>query len=242
MSTNYRIKGFTLIELLVVIAIIAILAAILFPVFARARENARRASCMSNLKQIGLGFMQYTQDYDEEFPPALYCGVWSSDYSSRTIDTDPSKPSGVYKVSSGGTANHWVSWMDAIYPYIKSTQIFRCPSTTGAATTPSYGYNRLIGLPTACKGGIALAQIQRPSEVILSMDYHFNYVVYANAVDYCGTFQTSSTYFPLAFPHFEGAVMNFADGHAKWYLHNSPVICKPGVTETNQPAWNPALP
>jgi prepilin-type N-terminal cleavage/methylation domain-containing protein len=63
------IGGFTLIELLVVIAIIAILAAILFPVFARARENARRASCQSNLKQIGLGIMQYTQDYDERMPP-----------------------------------------------------------------------------------------------------------------------------------------------------------------------------
>jgi prepilin-type N-terminal cleavage/methylation domain-containing protein len=61
-------SGFTLIELLVVIAIIAILAAILFPVFARARENARRASCASNLKQISLGLMQYSQDYDERFP------------------------------------------------------------------------------------------------------------------------------------------------------------------------------
>ena len=62
--------GFTLIELLVVIAIISILAAILFPVFARARENARRSSCMSNMKQMGIGLMQYTQDYDEMFPPA----------------------------------------------------------------------------------------------------------------------------------------------------------------------------
>src|SRR6188472_4028670 len=61
-------SGFTLIELLVVIAIIAILASILFPVFARARENARRSSCQSNLKQIGLGIMQYTQDYDEKYP------------------------------------------------------------------------------------------------------------------------------------------------------------------------------
>src|SRR4028119_1194142 len=65
-------QGFTLIELLVVIAIIAILAAILFPVFARARESARKASCLSNLKQIGLGIMQYQQDYDEKFPMLHY--------------------------------------------------------------------------------------------------------------------------------------------------------------------------
>src|ERR1035437_1858197 len=65
------LRGFTLIELLVVIAIIAILAAILFPVFAKARENARRASCMSQLKQLGLGMMQYTQDSDEAYPAGL---------------------------------------------------------------------------------------------------------------------------------------------------------------------------
>src|SRR6218665_2214986 len=74
MGTQPKMKrhGFTLIELLVVIAIIAILAAILFPVFARARENARRSACQSNLKQIGLGIMQYTQDYDERYPIRYY--------------------------------------------------------------------------------------------------------------------------------------------------------------------------
>ena len=93
-------SAFTLIELLVVIAIIAILAAILFPVFARARENARRASCSSNLKQIALGVFQYTQDYDEKMPPR----------------------------SSGAG-----SWRVLTQPYLKSTQIFSCPSNPNNA-------------------------------------------------------------------------------------------------------------
>jgi prepilin-type N-terminal cleavage/methylation domain-containing protein/prepilin-type processing-associated H-X9-DG protein len=98
-------KGFTLIELLVVIAIIAILAAILFPVFARARENARRASCQSNLKQIGLGLMQYTQDYDERLP-------------------------GRYM----GPSMEGNSWRRTTFPYVKSTQLFACPSNTNNAS------------------------------------------------------------------------------------------------------------
>ena len=102
--TRKRI-GFTLIELLVVIAIIAILAAILFPVFAQAREKARQSGCLSNLKQIGTGIMMYTQDYDEAYPCNWYGGLW------------PTTPDGKqYK------------WMDAIYPYVKNEQVFTCPS------------------------------------------------------------------------------------------------------------------
>ena len=111
-------SAFTLIELLVVIAIIAILAAILFPVFARARENARKTSCLSNLKQIGLGLLQYSQDYDEKLVEKQYGGeTWSS------VSPDRHK------------------WMDSIFPYVKSEQIFICPSDSPFATAGSSGGN-----------------------------------------------------------------------------------------------------
>jgi prepilin-type N-terminal cleavage/methylation domain-containing protein len=111
-----RKTGFTLIELLVVIAIIAILAAILFPVFGRARENARRSSCTSNMKQIGLGIMQYAQDYDEKFPG-----------------------NGGYNLPTGETA----TWDLRIQPYVKSVQVLACPSDTAhpTANLPGFGQN-----------------------------------------------------------------------------------------------------
>jgi len=106
-----RLDAFTLIELLVVIAIIAILAAILFPVFATAREKARQTSCLSNLKQLGLGLTQYEQDYDE-YPP---CG---------NAHTNTNK-----------------GWAGQIYPYIKSTQVYVCASDTTTGASCSYFIN-----------------------------------------------------------------------------------------------------
>ena len=109
-------KGFTLIELLVVIAIIAILAAILFPVFAQARENARQASCMSNLNQIGLAMLQYTQDYDEHFPICWQRGLGNQSWGN-------------------GSA---LSWAASTQPYIKSIQVLKCPDDAYAKLACSY--------------------------------------------------------------------------------------------------------
>jgi prepilin-type N-terminal cleavage/methylation domain-containing protein/prepilin-type processing-associated H-X9-DG protein len=140
-----RKKGFTLIELLVVIAIIAILAAILFPVFAKAREKARQASCQSNMKQIGLGFVQYTQDYDEKYPPGLATAAGADD----------------------GTG-----WAGQLYQYTKSTGIFHCPDdatqATGTSYPISYAYNSDF-VPSSANGSSAItnAALNAPASTVL---------------------------------------------------------------------------
>ncbi len=104
-------RAFTLIELLVVIAIIAILAAILFPVFARARESARRTSCVSNVRQLGMAMMQYVQDYDESFPPRMPNPKAGASYPCKACRT--------------------IDWRQYPMPYIKNEQVFHCPSDFG---------------------------------------------------------------------------------------------------------------
>ncbi len=137
-------RGFTLIELLVVIAIIAILAAILFPVFARARENARRTSCVSNVKQIGLAWMMYVQDYDETYPPDNTTNGANAQWMPITALPYPCKPC---RPRRNLSANPPVSPDDPVLfpktdqaaydprpfamPYIKNLNLFKCPSDNG---------------------------------------------------------------------------------------------------------------
>jgi prepilin-type N-terminal cleavage/methylation domain-containing protein/prepilin-type processing-associated H-X9-DG protein len=130
--------GFTLIELLVVIAIIAILAAILFPVFARARENARRSSCLSNMRQIGVGILQYNQDYDEYYP--YYCPGNGAGAANVGKADPPSVPAQKYLISSDGANDlYQISWMDCIFPYVKNLQLFDCPSQPNPHVFPQPG-------------------------------------------------------------------------------------------------------
>ena len=140
-----RQNGFTLVELLVVIAVIAILAAILFPVFASVREKARSISCLSNEKQLGLAIMQYVNDYDEVLPP-------NSNNAPPTY-------------AAGTGSNTSSSWKNLIYPYVKSLQVYECPSDDwslgqdGTGIPPSYCVN---SDPTDAITGGALVSPDRP--------------------------------------------------------------------------------
>jgi len=155
-----RRRGFTLIELLVVIAIIAILAAILFPVFAQAREQARKASCLSNMKQMGLAVDMYAQNYDEMMPP----------YWDATYDFAASDPA-IRKKADGA----WhVNYLWCLQPYLKNQQIQACPSISqsegGQEVTP---YSRGSYMGNGVVMGKPLAVIPNPSDIVYMQEYRF---------------------------------------------------------------------
>jgi prepilin-type N-terminal cleavage/methylation domain-containing protein/prepilin-type processing-associated H-X9-DG protein len=221
--------GFTLIELLVVIAIIAVLAAILFPVFAKVREKARQTSCASNEKQLGLAFMQYSQDND---------------------DMMPSGTQGAYQNGRG--------WASDIYPYVKSTAVYTCPDDSQSGTHVSYGLNANLDMSGWNGSGnqvypLAIAQIQSPAKTVILFETAYDPCDPSNPTDgdsatgvgiwrpsWRGVYDTgvlgdiadpgtyfsgnpagslyNATYFfnSKGGRHTDGSNFLFGDGHVKW--------------------------
>jgi prepilin-type N-terminal cleavage/methylation domain-containing protein/prepilin-type processing-associated H-X9-DG protein len=215
-------RGFTLIELLVVIAIIAILAAILFPVFAQARDKARSAACLSNVKQLASALMMYTQDYDEMLP-----------HHAGDVQ-DFLNP-----------ANATSTWQRGVYPYVKNDKVFACPSSPQAPTQPenatnanwprsSYQGNCVI----ISRTGTSLARIPNPADILWAQENFFKFFNAYNRPTQTGT---NFYYWHLidcrpqysGMPntggpcgeqynsrHFGGGNLVYVDGHAKYIQVN----------------------
>ncbi len=254
-----RTDGFTLTELLVVIAIIALLASILFPAFARARENARRATCQSNLKQIGLGVAMYIQDFDGHYPAV------DSNYSNYT-GNQPS--TGPFSAPAFGIQQ---TWSNRIYPYLKSAPIFLCPSQKtanaffGGSTPCSYAMNVYLSYTSTHSywdAGLGYTQNPMPESLVQQPARCFEVLESAGSTIPYTEPLGAGVYYAPAMPgsdiaaalsgagwgvattnyamHFDGCNALFADGHVKYQTRQSGVVnaAEPNFAQLWEP-WTP---
>ncbi|MCE5241306.1 prepilin-type N-terminal cleavage/methylation domain-containing protein [bacterium] len=214
-------RGFTLIELLVVIAIIAILAAILFPVFAKAREKARQTSCLSNVRQQMTAWVAYAQDYDEVTVrnTVNYSGMMATGYP----------PAGTPPLQL---------WHHNLHPYCKNVQMWNCPSY-GNTYYGQYGSPGGYGINTYVYG-VALGTIQRPAEIVCigeSADDNAGKASYY-IMDWDTRLGSSSdNAAPVSDRHNDGANIGFCDGHAKWLGWKS-ISFRDGAEHATPPGTN----
>ena len=230
-----RTRGFTLIELLVVIAIIAILAAILFPVFAKAREKARQASCLSNMKQLALGAKQYAADYDNRYPMggfAPYANCW-----------------GGCSKACGFVSTHWQSGaMAKLMPYVKNSQIFYCPSAgsdqaaEAAKAVPAHYPEVSDGMVGWAGYGFLFSRASCRDFWRTPDDYNSNEPLIVDQFTaaqlgggYVNCGSIDFTLWKPDLPHNNGLNIAHNDGHVKWYqttsglYMNNKAICKQQV-------------
>jgi len=182
-------RGFTLIELLVVIAIIAILAAILFPVFARAREQARKTACLSNMKQIGLALYMYAQDYDEAYPDSQ---ITTDALDGPGCTHNPTPYQGalhincwgirLYYPGTGTTTQVLAGYPLRLFPYVKNAQLFRCPSDNlvgrwidGNERGSYYMRHAHDAYVASGYGVVRMAVVQRPAQLAVFIEEMWHY-------------------------------------------------------------------
>jgi prepilin-type N-terminal cleavage/methylation domain-containing protein/prepilin-type processing-associated H-X9-DG protein len=212
--------GFTLIELLVVIAIISILAALLFPVFSRAREAARQATCVSNQRQLGTASMLYTQDYDEILP-----GSWDNTAGNGQQGGWVS-----YCCFPNGNQGNFDPSRGCLAGYVKNDGIFRCPSD-GVRQGNSYAINALVdtGPVPGFHPGLALAALQEPASTFLFTE--------EGSSSFGGTddgYLLPGVNLPTQ-RHNEGGVFSFCDGHVKWLKRSMVRYPNPGGNPRYEP-------